>query len=343
MIREWRAGDEAAWDDFVARQAGARSCHLLAWKRVVEHAFGREACYLLSEDAGGQIDGVLPVVRLRSWLFGDYLVSVPYLNYGGPCSGNSGVARQLIDAAARTAARLGVQHLEVRTETPTDLGLKVRSTKVSMRLPLPESADALSKRFPAKLRSQIRRSELELPIVTIGRDAAHVSAFYEVFAENMRDLGTPVYAKRFFETILRELPGSSWICSVHLGRQPVAAGFLVGFQDMLEIPWASSLRRFNRFSPNMLLYWNVLKFACERGYKVFDFGRSSPDSGTFRFKAQWGAEPVPLYWHYWTPEGRPLPDLSPKNPRMRLAIRAWQHLPVAVTKIIGPPIVKGLP
>jgi hypothetical protein len=152
-----------------------------------------------------------------------------------------------------------------------------------------------------------------------------------------------VYGKAFFASILGELPDSTWICAVYLGDQPVAAGFLMGFGDMLEIPWASSLRGYNRLSPNMLLYWSVLEFACRRGFRVFDFGRSSPDSGPFKFKAQWGAAPVPLYWHYWVRDGGPLPNLTPNNPRMQMAIRLWRRLPVAVTRLIGPPLVKNLP
>ena len=217
MIREWRAGDERAWDAFVTGQPTARSCHLTAWKRVIETAFGQQTCYLVSEDAAGQIDGVLPVVRLRSRLFGDFLVSVPYLNYGGPCAADARLASELVHAASRAAESLGVQHLEVRMDSPGDYGLQVRTSKVSMRLGLPESVDDLWTRFPAKLRSQVKRAEREAATVTFGRDEEHLSAFYDVFAENMRDLGTPVYARRFFREILRELPESSWICCVRLG------------------------------------------------------------------------------------------------------------------------------
>ena len=159
----------------------------------------------------------------------------------------------------------------------------------------------------------------------------------------MRDLGTPVYAKTFFRSILRELPRQSVICLLSLRGEPVAAGFLIGFKRTLEIPWASSLRRFGKLSPNMLLYWSALKYACETGYQRFDFGRSSPDSGTYKFKAQWGAQPVQLNWGYWVPDGAALPDLSPRNPKFQLAIKVWQRLPIAVTKIIGPPIVQNLP
>jgi serine/alanine adding enzyme len=341
VIATATASDAARWDDYVLRNPAARSCHLWAWRRVIETSFGHDTDYLISEDPDRRIDGVLPLVRLRSRLFGDFMVSVPYLNYGGPCADSDHVARQLTAEAVSLAAARRVHHVEIRTDDARDLNLRVRSAKASMRLSLPSSAEELLRRFPSKLRSQIKRAQQEQMVVSIGR-ADSLDAFYEVFAANMRDLGTPVYAKRFFATILQELP-ESWICSVTLRGEPIAAGFLVGFRDTLEIPWASSLRRYSRLSPNMLLYWSVLQYACERGYPIFDFGRSTPDSGPYKFKAQWGASPVPLNWHYWVRDGAELPDLSPVNPRYQLAVRVWQHLPVALTKIIGPPIVKNLP
>jgi serine/alanine adding enzyme len=342
MVRLCSAADDARWDDYVLQSPRAHAYHLSAWRRIIDTSFGHRTYYLMSEDAEGRVNGVLPLVRLRSRIFGDFMVSVPYVNYGGPCADNEEIARALIGESARLGEANRVHHVEVRLEAATDYGLRVRSAKVSMRLPLPASPDQLWKGFPSKLRSQVKRAQQESMDVRIGREQ-ELDAFYEVFAANMRDLGTPVYAKKFFATVLRELPDSACICSLYLHGKPVAAGFLIGFRDTLEIPWASSLRRYGRLSPNMLLYWSVLKYACERGYARFDFGRSSPDSGPYRFKAQWGASPVTLHWHYWVPEGTELPDLTPRNPRYQLAVRVWQRLPVALTKIIGPSIVKNLP
>ncbi len=334
--------DDPRWDAYVAASPHAHGYHLSAWKRIVEASFGHRTCYLMSEDQSGRVNGVLPLVRLRSRMFGDFLVSVPYVNYGGPCADDEATVRELLTEAVRFAAAEGVHHLEVRMETPDDFGLRVRSAKVSMRLPLLPSPEDLLKAFPSKLRSQIKRSQQEGMTVRIGREE-ELDAFYRVFAINMRDLGTPVYGKSFFRSILNELPDSTWICTVYFGGEPVAAGFLVGFRNTIEIPWASSQRRYNKLSPNMLLYWSALKFACERGFAVFDFGRSSPDSGPYRFKAQWGATPVALNWHYWLPKDGPLPELTPQNPRYQLAVRMWQHLPVALTRVIGPSIVRNLP
>jgi serine/alanine adding enzyme len=341
-VRLCTATEDSRWDAYVQSSPHAHTYHLAAWRRIIETTFGHRAYYFVAEDHDGRITGVLPVVRLRSVAFGDFMVSVPYVNYGGSCAEDEATTRALVVAASRTAAEERVHHLEIRMSGPAEFGLQSRSAKVSVRLPLPASSEDLWKGFPSKLRSQIKRAQQEDMTVHVGRED-QLDAFYEVFAANMRDLGTPVYARKFFATLLSTLPESTHICSVRLRGEPVAAGFLIGFRKTLEIPWASSLRRYSRLSPNMLLYWSVLKFACERGYNVFDFGRSSPESGPHRFKMQWGGTPIALSWHYWMGPGADLPDFSPKNPKYQLAIRVWQRLPVAVTKIIGPPIVKGLP
>jgi len=341
MVRLCTTTDDARWDDYVQRSTTAHAYHQSAWRRIIEKSFGHRTYYLMAEH-DGSVQGVLPLARLQSAMFGDFLVSLPYVNYAGCCATDAAASDALVQEAVGLAQSLGVRHLELRNDDDTDHGLRTREAKVAMRLPLPDSPEALWKGFTSKLRSQIKRAQQESMEVRIGR-AEELDAFYEVFSVNMRDLGTPVYAKRFFRCILDELPESTWICSVRLGNQPVAAGFLSGFRGTLEIPWASSLRQFNRLSPNMLLYWSVLKFATEQGFKTFDFGRSSRDSGPLRFKAQWGAAPVPLKWHYWIKKNGPLPNLTPTNPRYQLAVRVWQRLPVAVTRVIGPGIVKNLP
>jgi len=341
-VRRLTQLDDARWDAYVESHPRAHQYHRCAWKRIIEHSFNHETHYLLSESASGAINGVLPLVRLRSRMFGDFLVSVPYVNYGGCCADNEDVEQELLCEGVRVANDLGVDHLEVRTETPRGMGLQVRSAKASMRLPLGGSSERLWEKFPAKLRSQIKRAQKEGMDVRTGREE-ELEAFYRVFSVNMRDLGTPVYGLDFFDTVLRELPDSSWVVTVNLGSDPVAASILLGFRDRIEIPWASSLRQYNKLSPNMLLYWHSLKFAADRGFEVFDFGRSTPDSGPYRFKAQWGASPIPLHWHYWVRGNSAPPALNPNNPKYRLAIKVWQRLPVSLTRLIGPSIVKNLP
>jgi FemAB-related protein (PEP-CTERM system-associated) len=298
--------------------------------------------YLLAEN-DHEVVGILPLVRLKSRLFGNFMVSLPFFTYGGVCADDPAVRRALFDAAVRAARAEGSAHIEFRETAPGDFGLPMKTSKVAMRLPLPAGADELQKSFDSKLRSQIRRPGKEGMFARCGRED-ELESFYRVFAENMRDLGTPVYSKRFFANILAEFPGSTWIHTVYTKQgEPVASGFLLGFREMLEIPWASSLRRFNRFSPNTLLYWSVLSFACEKGFRCFDFGRSTHGESTFRFKEQWGARPVQLYWNYWLANGGPMPELNPKNPRYRAAVAGWRRLPVGLTRLLGPAIVRHLP
>jgi len=338
----YQAKDQSRWDDFVKRSPDATLYHQIGWKDVVERSFGHKGYYWFAEDSAGNIKGILPVIHLKSFFFGSFMVSLPYFNYGGICAEDNAARFELLDAAVVGAKRAGAEHIEFRQQTQLCADLPVKTAKVSMRLDLPASADALFQSFDAKLRSQVRRPTKEGMEARIG-GIEELDSFYGVFSENMRDLGTPVYAKSFFNNILLAFPGTSWICTVYKGSVPVASGFLVGFREMLEIPWASSLSGYKRFSPNMLLYWTVLKFACDRSFKTFDFGRSTPDEGTYRFKEQWGAKPVPLYWHYWISKGGTLPELSPKNPKYRLAIAMWKKLPVSVTKIVGPSVVRNLP
>jgi FemAB-related protein (PEP-CTERM system-associated) len=324
-------------------KSAASSCyHLTCWKDVIEESFGHRTYYLLSEDHD-EVTGILPLVHLKSAIFGNFIISLPYFNYGGVCADNPIIAGRLIDEAIRIAKDADVDHIELRHTWSVSNGMPVKTGKVSMRLPLANNLDALWTAFSSKLRSQIRKPEKLGMYSKIGQED-ELDSFYKVFSTNMRDLGTPVYPKYFFGNIIRRLPDSARICSVYTkDGLPVAAGLLLGFKDRMEIPWASSLRTHNHLSPNMLLYWASLQFACKKGYGCFDFGRSTPGEGTYRFKEQWGAKPVQLFWHYWLKNGGPLPELNPKNPKYQLAIKVWRRLPIGLTRLIGPKIVKNLP
>ena len=334
-----RASDD--WNRYVGANAAASAYHVYEWRNVVRKAFGHPTYYLAAKDASG-IRGILPLVRLKSALFGDFLVSMPYFNYGGVVANDEGTRQLLLDEAARLGASLGVSHMELRHDSNDLPSWPSRTDKVAMLLRLPASADAFDKSLPSKLRSQAKRPMRE------GAEFAHggielLDDFYAVFAENMRDLGTPVYAKKFFRTILATFPQQAWLGIVRLGGEPVAAAFLFEHRGVVEIPWASSLQRANKFGVNMFLYWNVLRRSADRGQATFDFGRSTLDSGTFRFKQQWGAEPKQLYWHYWLAKGGDLPRINPDNPKYQMAVAVWQRLPLAVTNLLGPHIVKNLP
>jgi FemAB-related protein (PEP-CTERM system-associated) len=338
-VRLCEPGDHDAWQEYVQRADLVSCYHQIGWKRVIERSFGVETFYLLSEDERKRITGILPLAFLSSLAFGRFLVSLPYFNYGGICA-DDGAAGPLFDAAVELARTLRAKHVELRHTTPQP-GLLESTTKVSMRLALPSSSDELWRGFSSDLRRKVRRPQKEGITARI-EHADALDAFYQVFRVNMRDLGTPVYGKSFFANILAEFPESTWVCTVYQDSRPLASGILVGFRDRLEIPWVSSLRATNHLYTNMLLYWTALKFACDRGYRVFDFGRSTAGGGTYRFKAQWGAQPVQLYWHYWVKNGS-LPRLNPENPKYALAIGLWQRLPLTVTNFLGPSIVRHLP
>jgi len=342
-IRLYTENDRDRWNAYVLGASAATCYHLTVWKEIIEQSFGHKAYYLISEDNASRIDGILPLVHINSRLFGNYVVSLPYFNYGGVCAENPEVGCMLLEEGAKLAHELRANHMELRQTIPVKDRLPTKDSKVAMKLTLPGSHNDLWKSFPSKLRSQIRRPQKDGMRARIGK-LEELDSFYRIFSTNMRDLGTPVYAKTFFRNILASFPASSWLCTVYTAEEkPVASAFLIGFRDAIEIPWASSLRAYNQQSPNMLLYWSALTFACEKGYKVFDFGRSTRDGGTYKFKEQWGAKPVQLYWQYWMRNGGPLPELNPRNPRYQIAIKIWQRLPVSLTKLIGPKIVKNLP
>lgn len=334
--------DLIAWDRYVLNSPLTSGYHLSGWRRIIEDAFGHPTCYLTVRGENGTLQGILPLVFLASRGFGRFLVSLPFVNYGGIIADSPDVHRVLEAGAVEQAKAFDAQHIELRHEASLDTSWVSTQRKVSMRLPLPSSYEELLKSFPSKLRSQVRRGQKEGMTARVG-GVECLDEFYAVFSRCMRDLGTPVYAKSFFGKILGVFPKDAHICVVSHQETPVAAGFLYGFRSSLEIPWAASDKRFNKLSPNMLLYGKVLEYACQQGFHMFDFGRSSPDSGTYKFKQQWGAQPHQLYWYYWMKDGREVPQLNPQNPKYALAIRLWQTLPVPVANFLGPHIVKYLP
>ena len=313
-----------------------------AWLGVLREALGHEV--LLIEARSGQTPcGVLPLALVRSALFGRFLVSLPYLNSAGVRSASDEVTRRMIDRAVELADEHDVRYLELRqeTETPHPALTAKSDSKALLRLKLPATSDELWNGFKSKLRSQIRSGEKHgFEVTWGGRD--QLADFYSVFCRNMRDLGTPVYSRRLFAAILDRLQPQAELCIVRLKGQPAAAALLVHGEATTEVPSASSLREVNSKNANMVLYWNLLKRATERGQQTFDFGRSSIESSTYRFKQQWGAQPSPSIWQYYVRRGT-ISDMRPGNSRFSLAIRAWRHLPVWLTRLIGPSIVRGIP
>jgi serine/alanine adding enzyme len=333
-------GAHAEWDGWVADAPGSTFCHLAGWREVMGDVLGHRAEYLTAVDGGGEWRGVLPLVEVRSRILGSYLLSMPFLNYGGPL-GTEPVRQRLAEEAAARARTLGVGLLELRSREAVPGGLATSSRKVTVLLPLPATRDELWKEtFKAKLRSQIRRPMKEGMTATFGADL--VEPFYGVFTRNMRDLGTPVLPRAFFERIARVFPDTAEFCVVWKDDEPVAAGCGFVWNGEFEITWASALREWNRSAPNMLLYAALMERMVERGVRTFNFGRCTPGGGTHRFKLQWGGVDEPLPWAQWSARGA-AGTPSPDRPLFRLATAAWQRLPLAVANRLGPALARSLP
>lgn len=333
--------DVAAWNDYVKKHPAACLHHRSEWLDLFRNSYGHQCFYFTAFDNDNKIVGILPLVRLKSRLFGDLLVSMPYFQRGGAIADHPLIEQKLMQAANQQADELGIEHIEYRDDIPRK-GLPVQTHKVNMVLVLPANIDDLWQSFSSKLRAQIKRPQRENPETFIGREEL-LNAFYSVYSRNMRDLGSPAHSKNFIAQILRHFPDNSWLVVVKLNQKPVGAALLMAHGETMEIPLASTIRAVNHLSLNMRLYWQVLQFAIKKSYKFFDFGRSSKDAGTFRFKQQWGAQPQALYWHYWLSEGSALPELNPNNPKFVLLINIWKRLPIVLTNILGPTIVKYIP
>jgi FemAB-related protein (PEP-CTERM system-associated) len=312
------------------------------WPGVLSEGL-RHTPYLLLARRGEDPVGFLPLALVESWLFGRFLVSLPFVNTAGVVADDQAAATALIDRAVELADRLDVRHLELRHEQPIEhaaLGTRLTS-KVHMRLALPGSSDELWDTLKAKVRNQVRKGE-KCGLAPGFGGLELLDDFYGVFARNMRDLGTPVFSRRLFRAILAEFAGAAELCVVRRNKRAVAGALLVHGHGVTEVPSASSLRRFNWTNANMLMYWHLLRRAVERGQDVFDFGRSSPNSSTFRFKRQWGARPEPAVWQYYVRKGS-AGEMRIESGKYDRMIALWQRLPVWLTRLVGPAIVRGIP
>lgn len=330
--------DRDDWEQFVSARDDEAGYHAWDWQDVFGRAFGHESVYLIAR-RDGEVTGVLPLVQIKSMLFGRTLTSLPFLNYGGVLADGADGATALVEASRREAESRRCSHVELRHVAPQFPNLPRKQHKVSMRLPL---APGQWDRLDRKVRNQIRKAEKSG--LTVERGGGElVDDFYTVFARNMRDLGTPVYSRRLFDEVFRVFPERATMHVVRLDGRPVAAGVTYRTARMTQLPWASSIRDYNALCPNTLLYWDTIQYAAEAGCAVFDMGRSTPNEGTFKFKQQWGAEPLALHWEYQLRSEHELPNVSPANPKFQLAIALWQKLPLALTLRVGPMIVRAIP
>jgi FemAB-related protein (PEP-CTERM system-associated) len=267
---------------------------------------------------------------------------VPFLNYGGLLADDAETSRVLLDKTRGIAMTFRASYVELRHARRQFTDLPARQHKIGLTLGLPGTVGQLWNDVDRKVRNQVRKAQKSgLTPVEGGREL--VDEFYAVFARNMRDLGTPVYTKRLFQSTLAEFGERARVFVVRSGVRPVAAAVAIAFRDTVVVPWASSLREFRNECPNMLLYWAMLEQSVEHGRRVFDFGRSSPGTGAHQFKRQWGARETSLFWEYVLLTRSSVPDHGPANPRFTAAIDVWKRCPLWLANAVGPHIVRGIP
>jgi FemAB-related protein (PEP-CTERM system-associated) len=330
--------DAAEWDRYATGHPDASGYHVWAWRGVFARAFDHESIYLVARD-GARIAGVLPLVFINSLVFGRSLTSLPFLNYGGIAADSPDAADMLVAAATEVARERRCRHVELRHIARRCPALPCKEHKVALLLQLDTG---IWDRLDRKVRNQIRKAQ-KSDLTGEHGGIELLADFYRVFARNMRDLGTPVYGRRFFEEVLKTFPERTQMHVVRLKGVPVAAGIAYHTGRVVEVPWASSVRDYSALCPNHLLYWSVIERAVADGCDVLDFGRSTPHEGTYKFKEQWGARPVPLHWEYALLRGAALPNASPTNPKFQFAIKVWKKLPVSIATRVGPSIVRAIP
>ncbi len=328
------------WDVLIPVNAHPHLAFAPQWYSVIGRAYGHRPLYLRGEDADGG-GAILPAFSIRHWLLGTVVTSMPFLDAGGPCGNSQGLIRALVDSLVVEADKLGAGQVELRCTSPADLPTQPSIEKVTLTLPLPRDADRLWRGLDPKVRNQVRKAERAGLSVESG-GIEHLDEFYDVFAVNMRDLGSPVHSRAFFEAILESFGQSARIVLVRRGNAVLGGLISLAFNDTLYVPWASSLREHAALCPNMLLYWETLRAGCKDGLNRFDFGRSSRGSGTYRFKRQWGANEVPLYWYTIPLGGRRSTRISADDGKWAVLSRVWRKLPVGISRMIGPMIRRYL-
>jgi len=329
------------YDEFVKRMPNTKLCHLFAWAEMVMRTFGHKSFYLVARD-GNQVHGVLPLIQIKSHIFGNRLVSQAFGNYGGPLANGPDVFEALYTRAVELATEHGCESIEFRNLQPLNYDLHSQTDKVSMLLPLNPDPYQLWRNFNKHTRKHIRKAEKSgLTVVDGGLDL--LDEFYEVWTIRMHQLGTPCYPRKLFRNIMETFSEQSRVFVVRLRGSPVGVQFAYYFNGMVECRWAATRIEYNPLSPNTLLCWSVIRYYCLTGMSWLDFGRSTIGSGQYKFKKQWGSQPVQLHYQYWTYPGHELSLVKPNEPKYKRKVELWKKLPLWATRLAGPYLSCSLP
>ncbi|MBZ5495989.1 MAG: FemAB family PEP-CTERM system-associated protein [Acidobacteriia bacterium] len=335
-------GIAGQWDSYVRSHPHGSVFHLTAWQRLIERSFRHKPQHLVALDREGKVLGLLPLFLVRSRIFGRMLVSTPQAAYGGILAESDTVAKAILELARRMAAANKVRFLELRNfknalEVP---GLMPKDLYVTFRQELSPEVELNMRAIPRKTRAEIRegiRNGLEFKVNEIG-----VNQFYDVYSRSLRNLGTPVFSKSLFANGVREFSSNCRIFSVHWHGKLVSAVWTLFYKDEVLPYYGGSMREYNRLAVNNFMYWMLIKYGCENGYRIYDFGRSKKGTGSFDFKKRWGMTMSELPYQYALVRQNSPPDTSPLNPRFSMGIRIWRRLPLWMTNSIGPLIARHL-
>ncbi|HKA44241.1 MAG TPA: FemAB family XrtA/PEP-CTERM system-associated protein [Burkholderiales bacterium] len=338
QVRTLQPDDVDRWDKFVSGCGEATFFHRAGWKTVIEREFGHQTHFLYAE-AGGRIEGVLPLAEVESLLFGHTLVGLPFCVYGGVAA-ESERARCALEAAARDLAESrGVDHLEFRNRTPQHPDWERSDLYVTFRKAIDPDLERNMLEIPRKQRAMVRKG---IKAGLTGEVDEGVERFFTAYSDSVHRLGTPVFSKRYFR-ILKEVFGPDCeVLTITQDGQLVASVLSFYFRDEVLPYYGGGVVRAREVAGNDFMYWEVMRRACERGLRTFDYGRSKRGTGSFDFKKNWGFEPQPLHYEYLLVRSKRVPDVNPLNPKYRLLINLWRRLPLPLANLIGPHVVKNL-
>jgi FemAB-related protein (PEP-CTERM system-associated) len=337
-IHDLTFAQEAQWDAFVNACPDATFFHLAGWKRVIELSFGHDTYYLYAESSG-KISGVLPLVHIKSRLFGNALISTPFCVYGGVASEDAEATEKLEQAACELAHELRVDYLEFRNRKARHLDWPTKQLYVAFRKTIESDPEANMLAIPRKQRAMVRKGiKAELQ----GNFNHSINDFYNVFSQSVRSLGTPVYSFSYFEYLQEVFEDKCDILTVTHNGELVSSVMNFYFRDEVLPYYGGGTPVARQLKGNDFMYWELMRHSCEEGLKVFDFGRSKMGTGAYSFKKNWGFEPCPLYYEYYLVNAKQIPDISPLNPKYKIFINAWKRLPLPVTQVIGPLLARNL-